>query len=132
MNKGILLFVYGTMKMKFRNYPRLYEGGAVYIGNARTRERFQLWISDRKHAPLAIRDDNGFPIEGELYAINEKYVENVIDIFEGHPKLYQRQLIKIENCNLEVWMYVYLHEPDSESRLCHLYDGAFRYVTDLQ
>jgi gamma-glutamylcyclotransferase (GGCT)/AIG2-like uncharacterized protein YtfP len=121
--KGSLLFVYGTMLQKGRNHSRLYEAQAIFLGEAQTLDRFSLYVMERNGAPIAIRDaDEGYPIKGELYAVLDEYIENIIDPMEGHPNYYRREPVEISwrDKNSAIWimvnMYVFPHEPGERDR----------------
>jgi gamma-glutamylcyclotransferase (GGCT)/AIG2-like uncharacterized protein YtfP len=108
----MLLFVYGTLLRHGRNHPRLYEQGAIYIGDFQTVDRFDMHLRQRDIVPLAVRNpENGHPVAGELYAIDEGAIDH-IDLCEGHPNVYERQTVTLHNFNetngLVVHMYVYV------------------------
>lgn len=91
--KGSLLFVYGTMLQKERNHSRLYECQAILLGEAVTIDRFAMHVMARNDAPIAIRDTKGYPVSGEVYAVPDEHIENIIDPMEGHPTYYKRELV---------------------------------------
>lgn len=111
----MLLFVYGTMMQRGRNWPRLYEQGAVRIGDEfTTMDLFDLYIGHGNIAPLAVRNPGGLPIAGELYAVEDAKVLGSIDPCEGHPDMYRREPVTLlrfnEESHLAVYMYVYRHK----------------------
>jgi gamma-glutamylcyclotransferase (GGCT)/AIG2-like uncharacterized protein YtfP len=105
----MLLFVYGTMLRRGRNHTRLYERNAIYIGEYRTTDLFRMHIRVRGQVPVAIRDDSGYPVAGELYAIPDDEIEHV-DACEGHPRVYERQTVELAGVAgmPAIQMYVYL------------------------
>lgn len=130
----MLLFVYGTMLRRGRNHARLYERNAVYIGVFRTKDKFDMYIRERGHVPLAVRADlSGRPIEGELYAVPDEEIEH-IDMCEGHPNVYERQIVKLEGVTglPDVHMYVYdfnnLGKPDEYTGPLRPADGVNRFI----
>jgi gamma-glutamylcyclotransferase (GGCT)/AIG2-like uncharacterized protein YtfP len=114
----MLLFVYGTMLSRGRNFNRLYECNAIRIGEIfETLDRFDLYMGSKNGAPCAVRNDNGWPLLGELYAVPDQYVETIIDACEGHPTLYERQPVGVRGFDLTgltIYTYVYVREVDRE------------------
>lgn len=129
----MLLFVYGTMMRAGRNHPRLWETGAVHIpGDFRTEDPFQMYLGYRNIAPLAVRDEHGFSVAGELYAVPGEKVIFDIDPCEGHPNLYRREIVKlygIDHLDIEVHMYVYVGEIIEKDRRILPVQGALRYLS---
>jgi gamma-glutamylcyclotransferase (GGCT)/AIG2-like uncharacterized protein YtfP len=106
----MLLFVYGTMKRDGRNWPRLWMERAVFIGEFTTDDQFDMFIRDPDGVPLAVHNPAGSSIAGDLFAILDDSID-LIDQFEGHPRVYERQPVTLQGFNdlndLVVYMYVY-------------------------
>ena len=51
------------------------------------------------------KDNEGVAIKGELWEIDEDCLQR-LDWFEGHPDLFERQLIAVENQS-DVFAYVF-------------------------
>ncbi len=116
--KADFLFVYGTMMEQERNHSRLYEAGAMFVGEFETLDTFRLYVMNRNDAPIAIRDPAGHRLEGELYVLPEGNISNYIDVMEGHPTIYRREPVSLVGFSprLDVEMYVYQHEPGPNDR----------------
>lgn len=129
--KGSLLLVYGTMLQKGRNHTRLFEAEAIFLGQVQTLDRFRLYVMERNHAPIAIRDEEGHPIQGELYAVLDEHIESIIDLMEGHPTYYHREKVvlapSVEHISLTVDMYVFPHEPGENDRKVAPTAGVLAY-----
>lgn len=113
----MLLFVYGTMLSRGRNFKRLYECNAIRIGDEfETSDRFDLYMGSKNGAPCAVRNENGWPLMGELYAVPDEYVETRIDGCEGHPTVYERQPVILRGFNqtgLIIHTYIYVRAIDA-------------------
>jgi gamma-glutamylcyclotransferase (GGCT)/AIG2-like uncharacterized protein YtfP len=78
-----------------------------------TEDRFDLYLSSRNAAPCAVRNEAGWPILGELYAVPDEHVLSVIDWAEGHPNTYRREPVRLrgfDQTGLVVQTYVYARE----------------------
>lgn len=127
----MLLFVYGTMLSRGRNFKRLYECNAVRIGDeVETSDRFDLYMGSKNGAPCAVRNKNGWPIMGELYAVADEHVETIIDACEGHPTVYERQPVKLrgfDQTGLTVQTYVYVRPIDCSDKKVDQHLGFLAY-----
>ena len=95
-----LLFVYGSLKRSMANHAQLQQ--AAWVGCARLEG---LALYDLGPFPMAIAcSEPGSEIEGELYQVNAALLEQ-LDRFEGAPRLYQRELRRL-NSGQAVWVYV--------------------------
>ena len=95
-----LLFVYGSLKRGMANHGQLQQ--AAWVGCARLEG---LALYDLGPFPMAIAcSEPGSEIEGELYQVNAALLEQ-LDRFEGAPRLYQRELRRL-NSGQAVWVYV--------------------------
>jgi gamma-glutamylcyclotransferase (GGCT)/AIG2-like uncharacterized protein YtfP len=94
-----LLFVYGTMKLGFRNHERI-KYGAKFVMNTMT---------ETYMAPVAMSmdsHDDGYRIAGEVYEVDGALL-SVIDQHEGHPHVYERERVHVDGIEGAVWMYLY-------------------------
>ena len=111
-NKMHLLFVYGTLKEGYSNNILLR--GTEFIGKAVTIDNLGL-IS--VGIPLAISSESTKeetkPIIGEVYKISSKVLE-IVDILEGHPDMYKREIrkIKILESYEIIDAYIYLFQSE--------------------
>jgi len=130
-----LVFVYGTLKKGYGNYRIMKEAGGKFIGNAVTLDNF--YIMGGAGIPYVIEsDDKEFSsaICGELYKVKDF---KPLDILEGHPSLYKRELIEVVKENgeiVEAWMYIYTGkiEPrlDWKKEECYSFPKSESYDYD--
>lgn len=102
------LFVYGTLKKGFSNHH--YLKNSQYIAAATTSEQHQMYQSG---IPFVIKNKGTSPIHGEVYKIDNETLKR-IDMLEGHPHCYKREIIRIilDNGNeTEAWIYFYPQKP---------------------
>ncbi len=95
-----LLFVYGSLKRGMANHAQLQQ--AAWVGCTRLEG---LALYDLGPFPMAIAcGEPGSAIEGELYQVTAAVLKQ-LDRFEGAPRLYQRELHRL-NSGETVWVYV--------------------------
>jgi gamma-glutamylcyclotransferase (GGCT)/AIG2-like uncharacterized protein YtfP len=95
-----LLFVYGSLKRGMANHAQLQQ--AAWVGCARLEG---LALYDLGPFPMAIAcSEPDSAIEGELYTVDAALLEQ-LDRFEGAPRLYQRELYRL-NSREAIWVYV--------------------------
>jgi gamma-glutamylcyclotransferase (GGCT)/AIG2-like uncharacterized protein YtfP len=87
----IPLFVYGSLLTGEPNHGLL--AGARRLGEARTAPAYTL--VDLGHYPALVAD-GATRVAGELYAVTPQMLA-ALDHFEGHPHLYQRNLVRLED-----------------------------------
>lgn len=102
------LFVYGTLKKNFPNFSYLKD--AKYLYDAYTIDKFNM--IDFGHYPGLVKNSKGYPVKGEVYEIDKNILEE-IDILEGYPSFYNRELSPTTN-NL-VYLY-FLEDNDFENK----------------
>jgi gamma-glutamylcyclotransferase (GGCT)/AIG2-like uncharacterized protein YtfP len=85
------LFVYGTLLSGESNHHVL--AGSTPLGPARTAAAFELVEFG---AYLALVEGGKRRIEGELYVVDDAFLET-LDRFEGHPWLYKRGRIALDD-----------------------------------
>ena len=93
------LFIYGTLKTnKSRNFylSDKHYANAHFVKASRTAPKYRLvksWLLDY---PCLLDDSRGIAVEGELWDVPEEKIP-LIDAIEGHPNLFQRRLIELED-----------------------------------
>ncbi len=101
-DKDYLLAVYGTLKENFSNYFYfLSPKKPIFKGIV--------------HLPFQMYSEGGFPIlfpsdeinriHIEVFEVSQKTLDK-IDRLEGVPELYNREIIYIEELELEVFLYI--------------------------
>jgi len=103
------LFVYGTLKSnKWNNH--ILEG-AKFIGKARTLDAYPMVVDGLPY--LLDAQGQGLNVIGECYAIYQQAMWTRLDMLEGHPNWYRRQVIDITVANrgITAWAY-FLLNPD--------------------
>lgn len=76
------LFVYGSMRCGFRNHFRL--DGVPFVGRAVSLQPYTMYPSVSYLFPYAVdRVESRSHIVGEVYEVDEIYLEAVIDAYEG-------------------------------------------------
>ncbi len=97
----IAVFVYGTLMRGHGNHHWLagsqFEGERCLPG---------VQLHDLGPFPMAIRatDARSHSVFGELWWINAACLHN-LDRLEGHPRLYQRQRLRLSN-GQQAWVYL--------------------------
>ena len=86
-----LIWVYGTLKRGKGNHRFLSEGGATFLGNARTEPAFTMLHLGG--FPGVVRAGKTV-VHGELYEVNDEILGR-LDRLEGHPNFYQRQQLSV-------------------------------------
>jgi gamma-glutamylcyclotransferase (GGCT)/AIG2-like uncharacterized protein YtfP len=78
-------------------------------------------------APVAVRNREGHPIRGELYALPWLAVIDEIDPFEGHPTLYRRERVKLRGLSLDTEAYVFQQPLTPDDALVAPVDGVLAF-----
>jgi len=101
----ILLFVYGTLKKDFPNSSLLRR--ATYVGDYITDDMYAFY--DTGGFPVACPYNNewGTAIKGELYQVS-KTILNRVDVLEGHPDFFSRNIVGVNNGKEGRVAYMYL------------------------
>ena len=88
------LFVYGTLKKGFCNHDLLEE--KKFVGDARTLKPYKMYPASYYEFPYLISQGGDLQVNGELYEVEESYLEEVLDEFEGvGAGLYKREPITV-------------------------------------
>lgn len=114
-----LVFVYGTLMSSMRNHDRLQRSGVERLSyDARLVGDYKM-ASRMTHGGIApiVTTDNDYGrsiirsgiIRGELYEVDSATL-SLLDRYEGHPEVYERQRLTIDyNGNeTKVWVYVFI------------------------
>jgi len=92
------LFVYGSLMSNQRRSFYLTRDGAKCLGPARTAARYALYRPFLADYPCLIEDEKrGLAVEGELWDVSEKCLEETLDFVESVPRLFQRRVITLED-----------------------------------
>jgi gamma-glutamylaminecyclotransferase len=89
MNK---IFFYGTLKKGFSNHRML--AGQKFLSEARTLPKYKLYRT--KSFPCMVKETDGVSVQGELWEVDDECLQR-LDWFEGHPDLFRREAVEIEN-----------------------------------
>lgn len=98
------LFVYGTLKRGFRAHDMLQRWNAVFLGNATTAPKYQLYKVGWYPGMVCDESQEG-GVHGELFQIT-KETFSALDRYEGAPTLFKRSKIFLDNGE-EVTAYLY-------------------------
>ncbi len=94
-NRETLVFVYGTLMRGQRNHSLLF--GARYVTEGITRAEYELVdLGDFPAMIPAAEGEEGFPVVGEVYAVDPSILE-VLDEIEDHPRFYRRTPTELED-----------------------------------
>jgi len=96
MKDTVQIFVYGTLKngMCNEHFLKRLVGKQVPLPVSTTIE-YPMYKSEQYFPYLENQPGIGHIIEGEMYTIQDKYLNN-LDMFEGVPDLYIRGEIEVE------------------------------------
>jgi gamma-glutamylcyclotransferase (GGCT)/AIG2-like uncharacterized protein YtfP len=100
------VFVYGTLRRGLNNHH--YLAGCPCLGRARTGPEYELWADS---VPYCVRTgpDRGEAVTGELYEVDD-VVLAALDELEGHPRVYRREAVDVEDANgarVRAWIYLF-------------------------
>ena len=96
------LFVYGTLRKGCANHHYLH--GCEFI-DAECEGVIRYW---ERGVPFPFAKKGKGKIYGELYSVPDNVLKN-IDILEGHPSFYRREIQTIKDRNgdeVEGWVYL--------------------------
>ena len=110
-----LVFVYGTLKRDSRNHGWL--AGARFLGNA---SLDGVTLYDLGPFPMAVAGEGR--CHGELFAVEPDGLLR-LDSLEGHPRLYERQLMELVDGR---WAWVYLGRPQQVRHVPVVTGGVWR------
>jgi gamma-glutamylaminecyclotransferase len=95
------IFVYGSLKSGKSHNHLLSE--SEYLYTKQTKNNYGLYVNT--WFPALFENIYTRPTIGEIYEIDEKTLDR-LDRFEGHPTLFKRKEIQLEN-DETVWCYFY-------------------------
>ena len=93
------VFVYGSLKMDFGNYPVMQGAGGRFLGLGKTKPNYTL--VNMGYFP-AVLGWGTTAVKGQVFEVDS--LDN-LDSLEGHPHFYKRERVHMEGYGL-VWMYV--------------------------
>jgi len=105
------IFVYGTLRSRGGNNGLLRE--SEFISNAVTEKEYALYVEG---IPYVSKDEKVSRITGEVWSVDDNTLQR-IDLLEGHPSWYVRELISVMLPNLDIvkaWIYF---NPNYRGRL---------------
>lgn len=105
-NNTNTVFVYGTLQRGHGNHRLLDVEGAALVGRAQTVKKFDL-ITDG--LPYVFPESGSFHVKGEVYEVTDEVLAS-LDRLEGHPRLYKREIIWVQNdlgAPRAAWIYFY-------------------------
>jgi len=114
MKPGDNIFVYGTLK-EGHGANSLLQGRANYVGETRiSGKMYSLggFPGIKEANPEFLSE--GPTVRGELYRIEDERLPEMLDGYEGYPRLYDRTVVRCENGE-EAWTYTYNGEPREEA-----------------
>jgi gamma-glutamylcyclotransferase (GGCT)/AIG2-like uncharacterized protein YtfP len=96
------IFVYGTLRRGFWNHHLLKD--SEFIGEGITKEKYSLYADE---IPYVVKEPLT-QIKGELYIVDDETLER-LDLLEGHPSFYTRELVDVivDNKIYKAWIYFY-------------------------
>ena len=106
MKKKIQLFVYGTLRKGYANHS-FFLKNAKFMGHYKTKDKFLMSCNGVPYINKNIPKSN---IIGEVYQISYPTLYYV-DVLEGHPRWYYREIIKCINIkdNTKTNAYIYFN-----------------------
>jgi len=104
------MFVYGSLKKGFHNYPVLKD--SEYIGSFETEDKYEMFGFGS--FPAVIKDSHKQHVAGELYSVNREVLQD-LDMLEGNGYLYKRELTRLKGYSGSVWMYFYIDDDMSDA-----------------
>lgn len=88
------VFTYGTLKRGFVN--NYFLDNAIFIDTATTCDKFQMYPCVGFGYPFVIKSEKNNRIKGEVFEIQTQEQEDRLDMLEGVPCLYIKEIIKVE------------------------------------
>ncbi len=132
-----LIFVYGTLKEGFPNFP--FNPGKRVEGSFRTRQPFPFYVvqlTDEDRAPwLMNRPGQGVQVVGQVFEVDAPTLQSMDDFEEvGQPTGYVRVEVELEAVHLDgevVHAHVYMKE-EHQMVECLAVEGPFaEYTAEL-
>lgn len=101
--------VYGTLKKGYNNYWRYLSGASSFVGSGATKYKYPLIVQG---LPYLINEKGvGHNVAVDVFRVTDKILAE-LDILEGHPNWYRRELvsIKVKNKPVTAWVYFNIRE----------------------
>ena len=108
------LFVYGTLKRGFRAHDMLQRWNAVFLGEAKTVPKYQLYKVGWFPGMVCDEAQKG-GVVGELFQITKETFA-ALDRYEGAPNLFKREQILLDTGE-EVTAYLFNQEYEALERV---------------
>ena len=114
--KGIYVFVYGSLRKDLQNASIMES--SKYLGVYKTTDKFYMIGTKSKVYPYVLKNKIHDSLEetqitGELYEVTQEKLDR-LDVLEGHPHSYRRELVRIynpdKNSYEEAYMYILVNE----------------------
>ncbi len=123
-DKGVLLFLYGTLKKGGRLHHYISGSGAIYIKDIRV--PCSRLVDTGNGYPALVESHENDKVEGELWVVPEELLDT-LDVVEGVPYLYKRDTFEDGN-GLSFQLYV--GDRFSHIQSPHLKDsnGVYRWL----
>ncbi len=134
-----LVFVYGTLKRGFPNYPG-YMRAAEFVGTCTTVEKYPLVLGGERWVPCLIdRPGEGAAVAGELFRVDDEGLRR-LDGLEavGRPGGYVRRRIAVRRTDGgppdTIEAFVYLMPPENVTQMraqglsAYSREDALKYV----
>lgn len=112
----IKLFVYGTLKIGYKNHSE-HLTNSEFLGVFKTVEKFPLIIANQRYSPVLLPEPGiGHHVTGELYAIDQDTLEH-IDMLEStnKPNGYLRDTIEVIGLNHLTNVYCFCYFKKREN-----------------
>jgi len=106
----MIVAVYGSLKRGFGNYRVMEDAQGVFIGEAESEA--DNFIMAGYGFPYVVTSDSEVAgkIMVELFEVPELGVLTNLDLLEGHPTFYKREVMRFTKANsktIEAWVYIY-------------------------
>jgi gamma-glutamylaminecyclotransferase len=110
--------VYGTLKRGYGNHQWALRDGAVFLGDGTTGPYFTMYDGG---FPMVV-DGGDDEIKVEVFEVPDS-TDNM-DMLEGHPSHFQREVVEVvvDKKKVEAWMYLYQYPTKG---LTHLPSGEW-------
>lgn len=120
MSNDNYVFCYGSLKQGFHNHDIIAldfdthskNKGYDFLGEATTVDKFTMY--DIGSFPAITFDEDGKPVSGELYAVDQTTFE-LLDVLEGFPHHYNRVEVEL-SVGVKAWIYYY-ETPDEDDQV---------------
>ena len=116
-----LFFVYGTLKRGYNNNKLLKD--SKYLGTAVSEEKYLLLDCG---FPMAVLNEAGLPVLGEVFEVTSKEAEASLDWLESNGCFYTRskRRFTLEGNQVEAWIY---EVPDGYGVSCPVHPNYNAY-----